>query len=102
MADNGITELSPEVGKLSSLTNLFVQGNAITELPATLKDLAAIKRVTLTGNPIPTDTDGYKVLAAELTAVCEKNQGKFMGPEKPAAGANKFGGLRKKLSTAVQ
>ena len=48
------------------------------------------------------DTDGYKVLAAELTAVCEKNQGKFMGPEKPAAGANKFGGLRKKLSTAVQ
>jgi len=90
VAENKITELSADVGKLKNLTNLFVQGNKIGALPATLKDLPDIKRITLTGNPIvTTDADTAKLLG-ELKAMCEKNGGKMLGPEKEvAAGGGK-------------
>ena len=64
VASNTIEALPDRFEGLPALTNLFVQSNKITKLPASLRALAEkgsrIKRVTLTGNPIPTDTQEYK------------------------------------------
>mmetsp|Transcript_3883 Transcript_3883/g.6108 ORF Transcript_3883/g.6108 Transcript_3883/m.6108 type:complete len:94 (-) Transcript_3883:34-315(-) len=83
----------PEAIKdLGSLTNLFVQGNKITSLPASILEIGTIKRVTLTGNPIPTaEAEQTKILEG-LKKTCEDNGGKYLGPEKPvaAAGGRKF------------
>jgi leucine-rich repeat protein SHOC2 len=49
VADNKVSSVPAEIGELSSLTNLFLQGNSITELPESLSKLALIKRITLTG-----------------------------------------------------
>merc|ERR1711871_1152257 len=48
----GLAELSPSVGRLTSLLNLNVSGNCITSLPAAIKMLSGLKVLVASGNAL--------------------------------------------------
>ncbi len=51
LSEMGLTELPPEIGKLTALTWLSLRGNQLTELPPEICKLAALTVLYLSGNP---------------------------------------------------
>lgn len=58
LTGEGLTELPPEIGQLTQLTNLDVRGNQLTSLPSEISQLTNLKELSISWssytNPLTT------------------------------------------------
>ena len=62
VSDNELTSLPPEIGNLTNLVLLYLDGNQLSDLPSELANLTSISELFLTDNNLST-------LSPELCAV---------------------------------